>query len=616
MPKNTPSFQVIPKSKQPQNEVASQSEFDTWLYPLPNLESPIEFNNWRQKCIDEFQIPRGILAQTLAEQGSLIALIRAALVLVHSDQRERAIQLASQGLATSDKTIFLFAKLLCAILKSNTAFVNSSIPKLTADSVAVVLEGILKDLSACQRSMLSIEVEVRTRHALAESYILLSRLDDARLQAAEVAVLAPGIGLEIFALNATYQLATISYYQGNSALAEQSFRYIETNSSSSLILIERATYSRAVALQDLGDDTGSLACLGALQSESRSESFWQGECLKFLTLRYNWQHADSQDYFLQATNFIAILTSFYQEIISSQLIPVDQTSKINFYYSKARVHLLKVQPTTIGWMKAYCNVLEAFTYYKLKKFSLAKNIFPSKNEISELPTYYQIFAYSLLAEILFHRLPATTLEMRQCLDYLLEIFNVIEDRICMQVTRKIQLLFPFTLSMLGHMPNVPSSVITLARHAIFNFKGAFPHVYESDEIRPIQAASLVLKFFGFSTDHFNRPGGGQTAAMRASLYNEYFERKAWFFPVPPAAISFAFMCLAQKAEQPYLAEEFEAIAHSVRKDFGTIPKINKLADEIQEITLIEKSINALFSGRINVDDFSHQLYQNRSDNKW
>jgi tetratricopeptide (TPR) repeat protein len=562
---------------------------------MPDLTDPEAFDRWRRAWVGGTQHERSLALQELEARSTPLASLRASMLLTTVDPAQSQ-RLATRALCGDETILFLMAKSQLAILSALSSW-KAENPQFSVEPAVAVLEGALAEVNnSSVRNPLVLELMVRLHGILADSYTLLQNFAKAKQHAAEVAILAPAIGLLSFSASSTYQLANVAYYQGDLQEAETLFRQAAENANSSLIISERAQRSRALALADLGDDDGVLDVLDSMVLEPDTAGFWQAQSLRFLTLRYEWPHDDS-GYLRHTPHTSSALVTCFRAMIEADHYPPDQPHEIRQALAKAFEALHPLLQSSIGWRKLDQQVTAAHIAYRLGEYSIAWQRLPSLSEMVHLPIAPRLRAFFVGLEVLERQLPLTASDLFRYAAAAVDELCTLEGRIAKQLAERFLLTNPVGMALIARFPGCPDLFVAAGHAATINLRTRPISVFGQEGMRPVQAVRYILEAFHCSTDLLGRLGGGQHEALKRTLYRPFHHRQCWYRPVPALQIAYALFCLIDETPDLFVKAQLRRSVQDLNRRFGFVPKLQKM-DQLAELEQIERIMNVLNDGGI------------------
>jgi hypothetical protein len=336
-------------------QIWSQEEYDGSIPTLPDLYLPVEYANWRDHCLYELKIPREILVHLLEENGTPIALVRAAFLLhVNKQSADRAKQLAERVLLTGERIVYLLAKSILAHMVANEGFVDSTQSNAMSQATKRVLQGILKEVTQLEpRTPLHLEVEVRVNVSLSEACAVLNEDDEVLNHASEVVYLAPKVGLASIGWAALYQIADLHFRRGRMSESLEIFNEIQTASPFTSPIHSNTLIYQSLTLFWLGDEDTSMALFNTLEGDVKNDYTW----LPKLTLRYPQLSSQTN---LTSDRLGYPLLPLFQAIRASKEIDPSKFLEIETFYADAVQAITKLAPVfESGWFSTFASAVKA-----------------------------------------------------------------------------------------------------------------------------------------------------------------------------------------------------------------------------------------------------------------
>jgi tetratricopeptide (TPR) repeat protein len=585
------------------------------LPAIPDLDDPKAYTLWRIECVEVRRIPRAIIAEVLESIGSDIAYFRAAVNLSnHPQHREWQKQLMVKAFA-GRREVYLLTKCLEAHMIAQQGHGIELQFDILASSMAGVIQNVLKEVAATQqRTPLHLELEARAHIALSEAMCMIENYDDALAHAAEVILLAPLVGLDNFIMNSKYLIADIQFRRGNVQIAQRLMDEVIGSPNSPLILVEAAQSYRAEFQFWIGDESASQSTMSASEPDLRKHCWW----LETFTLRHANPQQDCLNELESENGLAHALIIFFDTITEAQTLSPERDEQIQILYRNAARALRQMRSVfSKGWFIPYGRALEAYAMLRSKPLdildaltalpSLQTQTMPAAARAFTAATAIEVSLSCLLKLIPDHPNSSAIVSLDLALSDLKATLASVEDSICEQITRKLQLLCPTALALAAVCSDAPQMVRGLGTDAIMNLHQRPITVYGSPGLRPIHAARITLEAFGRNDLLTFSRGGGQVREMRSVLYRRYFERSCWYTPVSPAVLIGALLLL-RDCEHIDLKKNqiYQKAATATALHFGITPRIQQ-TEKIQLLEQLEEVLHRGLNHRIDREKLKQVL---------
>jgi tetratricopeptide (TPR) repeat protein len=563
-------------------QIWKQEEYDGVIPALPDLYQPTDYANWRDHCLYELKIPREILVHLLEENGTPIALVRAAFLLhVHKPSVARAKQLAEQALLTGERLVYLLAKTVLAHITANEGFAEESQSNALSHATKRVLQGVLIEVAQLEpRTPLHLEIEVRAHLSLSEACAVLNEEDEVLNHASEVVYLAPRVGLASIGWVALYQIADVHFRRGQMSKSQETFDEVLSFAPTNSPLHSWALIYQSLTNFWLGDEDNALALFAALEGDTKSEYQWLPE----LTLRH-FKPVNPEITNTTHNGLALALLQLFQAIRLSKEIDPSNVLAIETFYGDAAQAIAKLAHVfETGWFSVFGSVVEAIVLTRSGRLRDAAGKFPDVNELETLPPAAKALAYAGLIEIGVKR---RDLGIEQALEGLNGINATLQQMnmtTMYQVAKKLELIAPLGLAMASQWSELPIPIFRIGAELIMSFRERRAIVFGQEGLEPRFAAELTLSAF-LHSDVSPVDGGRQLRAMRNVLCRRYHDAEYWYCPISPAEIIASFLLL-----EPRVGEVARHSASEVFRRFKIVPRLresdeNKALDYLEEVLL-------------------------------
>jgi tetratricopeptide (TPR) repeat protein len=580
---HSPDNMMIVKQNPLTLDSVSNSVVNTTIPPIPDLNNPIEFEAWRWNCLEEQKIPRDVLANNLLTLNTTIARVRAAMLLATiSPQRSR--ELAESVIRESQNFEYYMARVQLAHLDCIEACYDSS-PKTKIQPCLLILRQLLIDLDKpLQNVAIKRELQVRTHHILVEACILNEEFEQAKYHAAEVTSIAPAIGLYYLFSSARYQLANVSFKEGNFQEALEYYSSIIDNPNTTNVIHQRAIVAKAMTLCGLGDEDAGDALFETLEAPSDPNLPIIGQIERLISYRYPGS-AFPVDPKTKTVTPTVQTVSYIKHILLAQETDLHKVEERRNHLIAGQELMAGLHETALGWRKVYQRAWSAEIALQLDDLSLAKLRIPTVKELLCVPEGFRVLALANRVAIFERSLPNELELFKESLDALVNCLTNFQSHICRQVAEKLQLVNPIPLVLASRMVGCPDIVISAASHMMLNLKTRPISAFKKKGIRPLQAAKLILDSFDYESDYLLADGGGQQRSLKQVLVNQYHQRNCWFQPVPATRVGFVMLCLrsacSEKGEQQRLLQTYR----DLKRIYGFQPTLHR-SEKIAELEYI------------------------------
>jgi hypothetical protein len=569
--------------------------------PVPDLDDPRAYAQWRDECLEIRRIPRSVIAELLESVGTDIALFRASLVLGNATAVHATSEaLLEQALLRGRKVVHQLAKCLRAHRHASNGFAGTANRQVIAMVSKTVLDGILGDLTAITNwTPLHFELEVRVHSALAEANALSGDHASVVRHSSEVVLLAPSVGLSNLVASALYQIAEAHYGQGEIGEAVLRLDALVALPSVSSQQINNAIIFRALCHYWVGNESASVATLEAAESGLQHEYAW----LRHQTLRFGELDESAS---APVENAVAIAIKIFSDaVIREGQFPPEYTDEIQNLYRGASAGLRSLRPNFPStWLGTFVRFIEVYIALRsgkdLLEMELPLEVQPSL--LTSMPPAAKTLALAVTIEACAHDLRSPRLIglLGAALDGLVASLSDLKKSddlksrdVLDQLSRKLQLLCPTALALAAFWDKVPRAARELGSEAIMDLRKRPIMVYGATGVRPTQAATATLEAFGFESPLPASRGGSQHLGRQQALYRRYYERMAWFRPVAPARLIAVFLVARDVAEHrnPQRFQAFNCAAASIHRAFGITPRMQQ-TDSVEALTILEEVLMA------------------------
>jgi hypothetical protein len=565
---------------------------------VPDLDDPRAYAIWRDECLTTRRIPREAVAEVLESFGTDIACFRAAINLshnpLHRDWQKRVMVKAFAG----RRVVYLLTKCLEANIVAHQGYGVEPQFDILASSMMVVIQRVLEEVRATQeRTALHLELEVRANLSLGEAMAVAEHYDAALQHASEVILLAPHVGLDNLVMSSKYLIADIQFRRGNLQIAQHLIEEVIGSPNAPLVLVEAARFYRAEFQYWMGDESACQATLNAFESQLREDSWW----LEPFMLRQNNINSSDMASLASRNGLAHTLVKFSSRLMELQDLAPEREVQIQALYKKMARDLRQEQSVfSKGWFMPYGRALEAYALLRSKPLNVFDTfeILPTVEALQSMPSAARTLTAAIMIEVSLTCLLQFTANstrskavalLDQAFSDLRSTLATLEDSVCDQIARKLQLLCPTTLALVSVCVNAPRIVHDLGTEAIMNLHQRPIRVYGSPGLRPVHAARMTLEAFGRNDVLLFSRGGGQVREMRTVLQRLYFQRRCWFTPVAPAVLLFAFLTLRDVAQhnQPMNFRTYQLAAENIYSNFGITPRLQQ-TERIEQLNQLEE----------------------------
>jgi tetratricopeptide (TPR) repeat protein len=561
----------------------NNSVVDATIPPIPDLSDPAAFEAWRWICLEEQKILRDIVANCLLNLNTPIARVRAAMLLTTiSPQQSR--ELVESVIRESQNFEYYMARVILAQLDCVEACYDSS-PKTKMQPCLLVLRQLLIDLEKpMQNVAIKRELQVRTHHILVEACIVNEEFEQARYHAAEVTSIAPAIGLHYLFSSARYQLANVSFKEGNFREALEYYSSIIDNQNTTNVIHQRAIVAKAMTLCGLGDEDAGDALFDTLEAPPDPNLPRIGQLERLMSYRYP-ESAFPVDPKTKTVTPTVQTVSYIKHILLAQETDPQKIEERRNHLIAGQELMAGLHETALGWRKVYQRAWSAEIALQLDDLSLARLRIPTVKELACVPEGFRVLALANRVAIFERSLPNELEPFKESLDALVNCLASFQPHICRQVAEKLQLVNPIPLVLASRMVGCPDVVVSAANHVMLNLKTRPISAFKKKGIRPLQAAKLILDSFGYESDYLLADGGGQQRSLKQVLVNQYHQRSCWFQAVPAARVGFVMLCLrsacTEKSEQQRLLQAYR----DLKRIYGFQPILHR-SEKIAELEYI------------------------------
>ncbi len=557
---------MIAKSEQFNQDIKSDN------LPLPDLESPRAFDEWRRTMLSVGWIRDDLVNALMSLQTPIAATRAAQLVLV---QPERARAFCALGLTASDRGAYLLAKVVLLSVDIIRAYTDLENPLQTVETPIMLLEGIIRDIQHGENSYLHQEALARAHGIMVNALFIRDDFRAALYHVSEAEVLATALGIMTVMVSARYQRAGIAFYLGNMDDAVSMYKQVIHDPHSSAVQISRSVDAMAKAIFYQGDEDNLELLLREQENLPREEVI----LLRLCSLRNTVLEFEKD----KDTNEVNIEARIWKIIANSQEFLSDQSYA---EYGKACKLLLPMINTSHGVIKISRKSIAAFLHLKIGNITGAKARVSNLEETENMPFGVRFFSLIVKLEVLIHDLPSTASEILLILEVAVSLLALIPSNILRQIILKTQLLLPLGLALISRHPNCPDAVSSVGNESILRFKEKKITVYGSSGIRPAQAIAFILQDFGFLFD-IPMDGSGQRDGLTKALNRKYFNRTVWYRPVSAVRLAWVLLCCADVVEGNRNYRWVLRVAQELEVQYGFKPKTQKLEKDENFDRIIE-----------------------------
>jgi hypothetical protein len=545
-------------AKRSQESQSATARFSDGEIPIPDLESPRAFDEWR-RSMGKLGHTREILSTAVANCGSPLASVRAAQLILN--QPERAKILCADGLISNDPGVYQLAKVVLTAIDITEAYHDSSNPKFVADGVILRLKNILSEIQKTGgQSHVHQEALTRAHIIMVDACLLFEQFDIAKFHAAEAEGLGDALGIRTVVVSARYQRASIAFYNGEVADAQDLFMRVASDPSATAIQVERASIAIASTLLFQGDEDGLLDYLDH-QDVSGSAFF------RTLTLRERIaalpEEGDGNGLRTYAHAWQAVSKAFEH---------VPWKTKSHFQQAVQCLH--PVLGKTQGFMNVAHDFLAAYIYWKMGDVIKAQHYVPSLEVLKTCPTAIRIFAYALRIELLAKSVQETSRDLLATLEIAVEAISGLPLHVIPQVAQKLQLTSPLALALIAQSPKAPYAIRAIGKDAILHLNDKAIIVYGAQGLRPTQAAAFILQAFGVD-ETVPLDGVGQRQGLNSSLHRHYFSRHLWYTPISSLELAWILTCCAATSDSSETQLWLKRAVHELESECGFVPRLQR-----------------------------------------
>jgi hypothetical protein len=564
---------------------------------LPQLDQPSDFEAWKRELLaDQSQLEVGV---TQLEQRGHLGLVRAAMLLV-SVVPERARFYATQALGSDDIRVHLLAEGLLAVLQAHASWNGRSNPKFDARSTPIVLERILAEAKSLRDySPLGLEVVMRMHQMLTDAYMITGALKQVRDHAAEMSHLAFALDIPIIRLVANYHLAIVAQSEGHINEAVELLRDITQDQNASY-LGPRANRSLARILIRTGDEDAAETLLNPLEHQAGTSPYYMVLGSRFLTLRHSWNdELETSLKFLP--NYTAGLVTVFSSIQRALKCPPgnDLERAESWQQAHDRLSLVNAAATDESSL-IEAKILSSYLLMQMGMCGQAVHRLPTPTELALLPSGFRALGHLTTVEVFERLLPERAEALANAVENALQDLAQLQPRILKQIAKRLQLLTPRGLALLGVWPTgfvtqsarvSPSNDFqSIARESIMNVRARPIETYGIAALRPTQAAWFTLDAFE-QLESSVQPyeGGGQREALKRGLFIIYYQNTYWFWPTAPARLAFALLCCAKAKSDNKLLRAMREL----RRNYGLISTQMREADTSDNLNTLDSMLARL-----------------------
>jgi hypothetical protein len=582
------------------------------LKSLPELDQPSDFEAWKRELLaDQSQLE---VAIAQLEQRGHLGVVRAAMLLI-GVAPERARFYATQALGSDDIRVHLLAESLLAALQTNAAWNGQANPKFDARSTPIVLERILAEAKSLRDySPFGLELVMRVHLLLTDAYMIAGDLKQVREHAAEMSHLAFALDIAMIKLAANYHLATVAESEGHINEAVALLQSITQDPNASH-LGKNANWSLARLLISIGDEDAAEALLYPTDHPPGTQWYFMILGLRFLTLRN--ERTDELEANLKflpnyTAGFVAVF-SFIQRALKCP--PGNALERTEFWrQAHDRLNVLNASATDESSL-VEVRILSAYLLMQMGMCGQAVHRLPTHAELALLPSGFRAFGYLTTVEVLERLLPERAEALANTVESTLQDLAQLEPRILKQIVRRLQLLTPRGLALLGVWPtgftnqsariDASNDFQSVARESIMNVRARPIEAYGIAALRPTQAAWFTLDAFEhleLSVQPYE--GGGQRDALKRGLFITYHQNAYWFWPTAPARLAFALLCCVKVTADSKLL--IRAV-RELRRNYGLISAQMREADTSGNLNILDSILAKLEAGAISPQQASAML---------
>jgi hypothetical protein len=251
-------------------------------------------------------------------------------------------------------------------------------------------------------------------------------------------------------------------------------------------------------------------------------------------------------------------------------------------------------------------ILSAYLLMQMGMCGQAVHRLPTSAELALLPSGCRAFGCLTTIEVLERLLPERAEALANAVESTLQDLAQLEPRILKQIAKRLQLLTPRGLALLGVWPtgftnqsariDASNDFQSVARESIMNVRARPIEAYGIAALRPTQAAWFTLDAF----EHLESSvqpyeGGGQRDALKRGLLITYHQDTYWFWPTAPARLAFALLCCAKvKSDNKLLLRSMREL----RRNYGLISSQMREADTSGHLNTLDSVLTKLEAGAI------------------